>query len=253
MGSGGVKIWRGPRATSLAAALALSGCAATERTSADRFAASGELIALSGGDAGAFYACFSCHGLDGMGNGAGAPRLAGLDAGYLQRQMEAYAAGLRRHPEMEEVAAKLGAGERRSVSAHYAAMSVRAALPSPRSAPGLWALGDPRRGLEACAACHGLEGEGAGPGSPPLAQQPAAYLADQLHKWRSSERRNDPGNVMLAISRRLDSSEIAALAAYAGSLPAAAARPVYRAAFPAAHRADPRNDVSGRRPHEAVP
>lgn len=234
------------------ASLLLSGCSAVERTSADRFLQSGELIALSGGDAGAAFACATCHGLDGHGNGAGAPRLAGLDLGYLNRQMEAYAGGLRQHPEMEYVARKLRPREQQAVSVFYASLPFTPGLAIPAPAPALWTSGDPQRGLQPCAVCHGVRGEGAGPANPAIGAQPPGYLAEQMHAWRQSKRRNDPGNVMLEISRRLTSAEIADLAAYAGALPGGPPRPVSREAFPAAHRADPRNDVSGLRPHEAV-
>src|SRR3546814_1724570 len=103
--------------------LLLASCGAAERTSADRFTRNGELIALSGGDAGAAYACFTCHGLDGRGDGAGAPRLAGLGLGYLNRQLEDYATGRRRHPEMELIAKRLSPDHRHAVSAHYASLS----------------------------------------------------------------------------------------------------------------------------------
>ena len=59
----------------------LTGCTAADTTSLDRFSATGELVALSGAGAGAANACVTCHGLQGQGDGAGAPRLAGLDAG----------------------------------------------------------------------------------------------------------------------------------------------------------------------------
>src|SRR3546814_10439545 len=84
----------------------------------ERFKRTGHLIALSGGDAGAPNACFACHGLSGEGNGAGAPRLAGLDMGYMARQLEGYAAGLRLHPEMEAIARRLSAADRMRSEEH---------------------------------------------------------------------------------------------------------------------------------------
>ena len=153
------------------------GCSAVERTSADRFTVTGELIALGGGDAGAQHACFTCHGLDGHGDGAGAPRLAGLDAGYLQRQLDDYASGRRRHPEMGYIAARLKSPERQRVSAYYARLAFAPGPGPARPAPRLYVAGDPARGLPACAACHGLRGEGSGPANPALGAQPAAYLA----------------------------------------------------------------------------
>lgn len=230
------------------AALALVACAPVSSRSADSFATSGEMIALSGAGAGAANACIACHGLRGEGDGAFAPRLAGLDAGYLESQLIAYADGRRHDPQMSYIAGKLDAPERRAVAAYYALLNppppARTADSGPAAAR-LYRFGDASRGLPSCASCHGERGEGAGSANPPLAAQPAGYLAEQLERWRRSSRRNDPGDVMLRISHRLSPSEGAALARHAAALPGGPPSPEPRAAFRAAHRDGPRNDASG--------
>lgn len=236
------------------AALCLPACGSVERGAADGFTASGELIALSGGDGGAGNACITCHGLDGRGNGAGSPRLAGLNRGYMTAQLEAYASGRRRHPEMEAIAKKLTLPQQDAVSAYYAAMPFTPAggpVPAAGEAARLYHDGDPARGLAPCATCHGAAGEGVGAANPPIGGQPDSYLAEQLQQWRSSGRRNDPGNVMLRISRALSPEESVALAAYASSLPGGPPYPGFREASPAAHRGDPRNDASAPPRHAA--
>lgn len=231
-----------------AMALACS-CTAPEPTSAERFSANGQLVALSGAGAGAQNACFTCHGLRGEGDGAGTPRLAGLHAGYMLRQLEAYADGRRKHPQMRWIARNLSPIERKRVADYYGAMSFAVEGIKAASVPSLYAQGDPRRGLPACASCHGFQGEGLGPAFPPLAGQPAPYLADQLIGWRQGNRYNDPGNMMLRISQLLTPAEIEALAAYARTLPGDLPGRESREAFPATRRADPRNDVSERLLH----
>ena len=234
--------------------MAVAGCGTVERGAADRFTASGELIALSGGDAGAANACIVCHGLDGRGNGAGTPRLAGLDRGYMVAQLEGYASGRRRHPEMEAIARKLTAGQQDRVSAYYAAMRFAPRSIEAEGTPAAVALyhhGDPARGLASCASCHGPAGEGVGAANPPLAGQPADYLAEQLARWRQSARRNDPEGAMMRISRTLTHRESVALSAYAASLPGGLPRPEFREASLAARRADSRNDASVQPPHAA--
>lgn len=235
------------RASSLIAALLLAGAGCGRQPPpADRFTASGQLVALSGGDAGAANACFTCHGLDGRGNGAGVPRLAGLDVGYLNRQLDDYADGRRQHPEMQAIAVRLGRRDRQAVAAYYAGMPYEP-RPAARATPSmLYVGGDPDRGLLPCATCHGVRGEGVGPGNPPLAGQPAAYLAEQLRKWQRSERRGDPGNIMLAISRRLTAREVESVAAHASALPGAPRRGSPAASLEA-RRGDPRNDASAPR------
>ena len=234
-------------------AVLAAGCSAVETTSADRFTAGGELIALSGGQAGASNACFTCHGLDGLGNGAGAPRLAGLNMGYLDRQLEAYASGRRQHPLMEWVAGRLSSYDRQKVSAYYAGMAYQPRPVQPVPVHPLYVSGDPDRGLPACAACHGLLGQGIGPANPPLGGQPPAYLAEQIERWRLAKRRNDPGNVMLRISQLLTPAEARALSAYAAALPGDLPRPAPPAASPAGRRPDPRNDASAPLPRGPAP
>ena len=75
-------------------ALAAVGCAPEPVTTG--FAETGELVALSGGDAGARGACHTCHGLQGEGDGNLTPRIAGLDSGYFARQLIFFADGQRR-------------------------------------------------------------------------------------------------------------------------------------------------------------
>lgn len=227
------------------AAGVLWGCGAAQ-PAADPFTSSGHLIALSGGDSGAVNACFTCHGLDGRGNGAGAPRLAALDVGYLMRQLDDYARGRRQHKEMQAIAVRLDERDRQAVAAYYAGLPFTPVEPPAVPPNELYTAGDAARGLAACSSCHGRDGEGIGPANPPLGGQPAAYLAEQLRKWQRSERRNDPDNLMLAISRRLTTAEISSVAAHAAALPGAP-RPAPRAASRAGHRAGPRNDASAPR------
>lgn len=212
-----------PPAWALLALLLTAGCAPDRGR--DPFTASGEVIALSGGDGGPSQACFTCHGMSGQGDGHSTPRLAGLPAGYLQRQLIDYADGRRADKVMAPIAKDLDADDRRAVSDYYASLPTPPKLTpatTPMAAGGgaaaLYHQGDPDRDLPACASCHGAAGEGIGPANPPLAAQPPAYLAEQMRRWRTSERRNDPLNVMLAISRRLTSREVEALAQYASAL-----------------------------------
>lgn len=207
----------------------------------DRFTASGEVIALGGGDGGVAHACFSCHGMDGGGDGRLSPRLAGLDAGYLHRQLDDYASGRRDHKDMARIARRMAPGARARVSAYYAGLSPppHASGASNPDGARLYARGDPARGLPACAACHGPAGDGVGPGNPPLAGQPAAYLAAQLDAWRGGLRYNDALGAMREISRRLTPAEVRAVAAHAASL--RGGLPASPATSPSARRGDRRN------------
>lgn len=221
----------------------LGACTAPEPVE-DRFEATGELIALSGGDAGAQGACVTCHGLRGEGDGDLVPRLAGLDPGYFARQMEFFARGQRRHPQMSWIAERMDGPSRQRLAAYYADLPVAAEASDPVddcAAAALYLEGDPERGIEPCAACHGTGGEGAGRGNPPLAGQPAPYLAAQLRAWRLGERYGDPLGTMTHVSRLLAEPEVDRLARYSAALPGANANPALPAACLRERRPDPRN------------
>lgn len=228
-----------------------AGCSPAAPDAGRAFKSTGEVIALGGGDGGAKQACFLCHGLDGAGDGVSAPRLAGLDAGYLQKQLEDYATQLRPDGVMTPVAKRLDHNDRRAVAAYYAAMPHGSGRAAPTAAPTAYFADDPERGVLSCASCHGEAGEGLGPGNPALAGQPSAYTLDQLRRWRKAERRNDPRGVMMAAAGRLTEAEMRAIAVWLQGRPAsprpdsAAASASYgaaaveqSAAFRAAHRPD---------------
>jgi cytochrome c553 len=181
----------------------------------DRRGSRGELIAMSGGEGGARYACVTCHGARGEGNGFDAPRLAGLPAGYLQKQMEDYAAGLRAHELMRDVARFLDSDGRMQVARYYAALLPQALPPATRdtvagTTPALYA--------NACQQCHGVDGVGSVNG-PPLNAQPAFYLAQQLQDWQVSKRRNDGNHVMLKVAQQLGAEEVRQLSLYLAQIP----------------------------------
>lgn len=207
----------------LLALAALSACDRPVSQTDKALSANGRVIAMSGGAGGATHACFTCHGLDGEGDGVSVPRLAGLDAGYLQKQMEDYASGIRPDPVMTAVAKALDDDARRAVVAYYAGLAPRTSDASPSPAPAIWREGDPGRSLTACASCHGAQGEGVGQGQPVLAGQPAAYTREQLDRWRAGKRRNDARGAMTDVARKLTSEEVDAVAVWLERQPASPA------------------------------
>jgi cytochrome c553 len=236
----------------LIVATAATACTPATNNTGEAFTATGEIIAMSGGEGGAANACFSCHGLDGMGDGVSVPRLAGLDAGYLQKQLDDYANETRADAVMSPIAKWLDDGDRRAVAAWYAA------LPSPPTdaaspatpAPALYRNGATDRGVIACASCHGETGLGVGRGNPALAGQPAAYTLEQLRRWKTAERRNDPRGVMADAVAGLTEAEIRTLAVWLETLPTAPppASDAASASAAAAAAAPPAASRGARRP-----
>lgn len=201
--------------------LATTACTPSTNETGAAFTRTGQVIAMSGGEGGATNACFSCHGLEGEGDGVSVPRLAGLDAGYLQKQMEDYANETRRDPVMTEVARWLDDGDRRAVSAWYASMPAPTTPGVAGPAPAIYLTGDHSRGVAACAGCHGPDGRGVGSGNPAIAAQPAAYTIEQIERWKTAKRRNDPRGVMAEAVAGLTDAETRRIAVWLETLPAA--------------------------------
>ena len=199
--------------------------------------ADGASIAKNG--MGAAQACQTCHGVAGEGIAqAGFPRLASLGAPYLQRQLDAFAAGTRVNAVMMPIAKALSAADRTAVSAYYAALPIPAtpatALPAAPASPvpsrptgvgailatrGRWA-----DTLPACEQCHGPDGRGVGPDFPALAGQSASYLANQLAAWKTGARPPGPMGLMAVVAKKLSDAEVSAVAEHFASLPAGATR-----------------------------
>jgi cytochrome c553 len=217
----GGRCWLDVRVLPLLLLLPLAACAPPSNETGASFTRTGEIIAMGGGEGGPANACFSCHGLDGAGDGVSVPRLAGLDAGYLQKQMEDYAKDVRQDGVMREVARWLDDGDRRAVAQFYADMPAPAARGTVSPPPKLYLTGDASRSIASCASCHGADGLGVGFGNPAIAGQPAGYTVDQLHRWQERKRRNDPRGVMTDAVKNLTDAEIAQIAAWLERAPAA--------------------------------
>ena len=173
---------------------------------------SGELIVFGGGPGGPVDACFTCHGLNGEGEGA-TPRIAGTEAGYLLKQLNDYAHAARADDVMAPIARRLTDGDRGAVASYYAGR-LRRDRASTTTAPNIYAHGSRERGVRACASCHGAAGEGRGLAFPAIAGQPRAYTIEQLRRFKRSVRRNDPRDVMGRAARPLSEAEIEAIAIY---------------------------------------
>lgn len=175
-------------------------------------------------------ACAACHGARGEGQAA-FPRLAGTGAAYLRGQLDAFASGARQNPVMQPIAQGLAPEERARLASYYAG------LPKPRAAEDREARRPADRGawlatrgrwsdeLPACAQCHGPGGRGVGASFPPLAGQPAAYIAQQLRAWQAGTRQPGPLDLMRVIARKLNDEDLRAVSEYYAGLGAAAPRP----------------------------
>lgn len=202
-------------------ALALAGIPAAALAQAS---AAGSAIAAKG-TAGGAAACVACHGAKGEGNAAaGFPRLAGLPPAYLASQLDHFAADRRKNPVMGPVAKQLTEAERKAVASYYGALPAAPALAAGDSAalrqadagPWLAQRGRWDGNLPACVQCHGPGGSGIGAAFPALAGQSSAYIAAQLHAFKSGTRPGGPQNLMRVVASKLSDGDITAVANYFG-------------------------------------
>lgn len=172
--------------------------------------------------------CTTCHGADGGGQAAaGFPRLAGLNATYLERQLDDFANGSREKAVMNPIAKALSEDERKALAAYYSKLPIPAAAAKGQAAPADNALGRQlavhgrwNEQVPGCVQCHGPHGVGVGEHFPPLAGQPAAYIANQLKAWRQGTRHNDPLDLMQHVASALDEKDIRAVSTWFAAQPA---------------------------------
>lgn len=181
----------------------------------------GEPIYLQG--LGNVASCATCHGAQGVPErGAPYPRLAGLSADYVAKQLADYADDIRHNEQMTPIARALNGPQRGAVAQYVAS------LPAPETRLStaeldlrgreLDEVGDNARALPGCGNCHGPRGRGEGVMLPPLAGQPEAYLVSQLNAFRQQRRHNDTVAVMEGIASRLTDDDIRAVARYFSQL-----------------------------------
>ena len=197
----------------------------------------GELIANGRGEA---WSCASCHGARGQGNGT-IPRLAGLPAAYIAKQLADFSAGRRDSETMAIVAKSLTPGEMAGLGQYYAGLRAPStAAPSLggdlKRGQQLALQGDWSKKVPSCFSCHGPSGFGVAPEFPALAAQHPAYTAGQLAAWVGGTRDNSPQHFMNGIAGALTDDDRRAVADYLSTLPpvpaAAVPRPANR---PIAH------------------
>jgi cytochrome c553 len=82
----------------------------------------------------------------------------------------------------------------------------------------LWRAGDLKKGIPACAGCHGVAGAGLPAQYPTLAGQHPDYVITQLKQFREGTRANDPEAVMRTIAAKMTDPQMAAVAEYAAGL-----------------------------------
>jgi cytochrome c553 len=171
--------------------------------------------------------CVACHGADGNSTAPTNPNLAGQVEQYLAKQLSNFKSVdgkpvLRNNAIMAGMAATLSDEDVKNVAAWFASQKLTPAVAQDESkiAVGqkLWRQGDFKKGVPACAGCHGPAGAGLPALYPRLAGQHSEYTETQLKAFRAGERENDPEKMMRTIAAKLSDVEIKAVADYAAGL-----------------------------------
>jgi cytochrome c553 len=185
------------------------------------------LLGSAGASATDYGYCTVCHGSEGNGNLAiRAPKIAGIEPWYLQRQFESFRAGLRgTHEsdvpgmEMRPVAEQMDDATIAAVAAYVRTFEAR---PPTHTVSGNVKSG--RKLYDACAACHGARAEGNSElQAPALAGQSDWYLVTQLERFRSGARGYSPqdthgAQMRAAVNALADGAAIADVVAYINTL-----------------------------------
>jgi cytochrome c553 len=170
--------------------------------------------------------CTACHGEKGLSTQSWIPSLAGLDRLVLYKQLDDFRSGTRLSGPMSAIAQSLIPQQYADLAAYFSSLP---GLPENRGerpvrphssyrnndpVQRLMYAGDPKRGIAACASCHGPGGYRIG--APALTKQNEVYLSQQLHAFAQGIRANDMNMPMRTIAAMLTDSEMQALArAYA--------------------------------------
>ncbi|MBT2772894.1 cytochrome c4 [Halomonas sp. ISL-60] len=174
--------------------------------------------------------CTACHQADGSGmnvpNGESWPRLAGLNADYIAKQLHDFKAGKRQNATMVTFANMLDDQQIADVAEYYSQMPVTPGQGGDEADEALLARGqqlaehgDWNAYIVSCQSCHGPGGTGVGSTFPGVASQHAGYISAQLTAWKNETRSNDPQNLMGAIAKRMSDNDIQAVSAWYATQP----------------------------------
>ena len=155
----------------------------------------------------AYDYCELCHGTAGRGNRSiNAPRIGGMEAWYIERQLVAFRRGWRgvhaedyHGGEMRPMAMELTEAQLPEVAERFAAEPV---ADTPDTVDGDAARGEAL--YASCATCHGADGTGdEALGAPALRRQSDWYLVRQLQHYRNGVRGANPADARGAQMRAM--------------------------------------------------
>ncbi len=156
--------------------------------------------------------CAACHGADGRGRDGGAfPTIAGQNAPYLRRALDAYASGQRHSGMMGSIAAAMDPGTRDALISYYSRLApavARGAAGDAARGEAIATRGIPERRIPACLECHQPDAD-QNREYPVLDGQHAEFLLQQLQLFNEDARGGSQNaSIMRPIAMRLTPEEM---------------------------------------------
>jgi cytochrome c553 len=162
--------------------------------------------------------CAGCHAADGNSVVAANPKLAGLNAEYINKQLTDYKSGDRKNAVMSGMVASLSPQDMLNLAAYFSAQQPKPGTAKDRELALLgqkvYRGGVMGAGVPACASCHGPLGQGIPVQFPRLAGQHSDYIYAQLNNFRVGARANDGAKMMRSIAAKMTDADMKAVASY---------------------------------------
>lgn len=162
--------------------------------------------------------CAACHAVDGNSVAAANPKLAGLNAEYINKQLVEFKSGARKNAIMSGMVANLTPQDMLNLAAYYSAQQPKPATSSDQAlalqGQKIYRGGVMGAGVPACASCHGPQGKGIPAQFPRLAGQHSDYIYTQLNAFRVEARANDAAKMMRTIAAKMTDADMKAVASY---------------------------------------
>lgn len=163
---------------------------------------------LAAGKAIADKGCKNCHGMDGKGAGPAIPHLAAQRESYLFASLKEYKDNKRAHAGLRDIASGMSDADMRNIAGYYAAQPpVAGAAKTDIKHSSPYERG--KKLAEACAKCHGEDGNATVRGTPSLAGQQPLYLVAAIQEYHRGDREKSNMRSMLSDSDRMDVESLA--------------------------------------------
>lgn len=162
--------------------------------------------------------CAACHSVDGNSVAAANPKLAGLNAEYINKQLTEFKSGARKNAIMSGMVANLTPQDMLNLGAYFSAQQPKPGTSKDQAlalqGQKIFRGGVMGAGVPACASCHGPQGKGIPVQFPRLAGQHSEYIYTQLNDFRLGNRSNDAAKMMRTIAAKMTDADMKAVASY---------------------------------------